>query len=400
MWMDVDAALTEVPVNCVALIDDTDFKTREESVAYNAAGLELIWHFTTTAGVTTATVVTPTTGGDYDWAHQDGGLYTIEIPASEGASINNDTEGFGFFSGVADGILPWSGPIIGFRDANLNNLLIDSAYSTTRGLAGTALPAAVADAPGGLPISDGGGLNLDGEFTALSDYVDALEIRLTDARAGYLDKLNVAGTLAHSDAASTYKATGFGPANEYDDALSAIAGYVDEEITNIIDAIAALNNITAQEVRDAMKLAPSAPGPSAGSIDKHLDDIVEDTNEVQGLIADSKVAAQVKGMDDDVISAGKYNETDAFPVSEKQSKAASTIAEGTVVADAGNSTTQFKTNLTKTDNDFYKDGIVKFSSGNMFEQGTEITAYNGTTKILTVVAMTQTPAADDEFVIM
>ena len=31
----------------------------------------------------------------------------------------------------------------------------------------------------------------------------------TAARAGYLDKLNVSGTLAHSDAASTYKATGF-----------------------------------------------------------------------------------------------------------------------------------------------------------------------------------------------
>lgn len=31
----------------------------------------------------------------------------------------------------------------------------------------------------------------------------------TSARAGYLDKLNVSGTLAHSDSASTYKATGF-----------------------------------------------------------------------------------------------------------------------------------------------------------------------------------------------
>lgn len=125
MWMDVDTALSEVPVNLVPLTDDGDFKSREESVAYNAAGLELIWHFTTTAGATTATVVTPTTGGDYDWAHQDGGLYTIGIPASGGASINNDTEGFGWFTGVATGILPWRGPVIGFRAAALNNALID-----------------------------------------------------------------------------------------------------------------------------------------------------------------------------------------------------------------------------------------------------------------------------------
>jgi len=127
LWMDVDAALSEVPVNILPLLDDTDFKTREESVAYNAAGLELIWHFTTTAGATTATVVTPTAGGAYDWAHQDGGLYTIEIPASGGASVNNDTEGFGWFTGVATGVLPWRGPVIGFRAAALNNSLVDGA---------------------------------------------------------------------------------------------------------------------------------------------------------------------------------------------------------------------------------------------------------------------------------
>ena len=36
--------------------------------------------------------------------------------------------------------------------------------------------------------------------------IDTLLSRLSAARAGYLDKLNVSGTLAHSDAASTYKA--------------------------------------------------------------------------------------------------------------------------------------------------------------------------------------------------
>lgn len=125
LWMDVDTALSEVPVNILPLIDDTDFKTREEAVAYNAAGLELIWHFTTPGGATTATVVTPTTAGDYDWAHQDGGMYTIEIPASGGASINNDTEGVGWFTGVATGVLPWRGPTIGFRAAALNDALIE-----------------------------------------------------------------------------------------------------------------------------------------------------------------------------------------------------------------------------------------------------------------------------------
>lgn len=44
------------------------------------------------------------------------------------------------------------------------------------------------------------------ENPAAQAKLDTLEARLTAARAGYLDKLNVAGTLAHSDAANTYKA--------------------------------------------------------------------------------------------------------------------------------------------------------------------------------------------------
>lgn len=125
IWMDVDTALAEVPVNFAPLIDDTDFKTIEDAVAYNATGMDLRWNFLTCAGAYTSTAVTPTTGGAYDWAHQGDGMYSIEIPASGGASINNDTEGFGWFSGKATGVLPWRGPVIGFRAAALNDALID-----------------------------------------------------------------------------------------------------------------------------------------------------------------------------------------------------------------------------------------------------------------------------------
>lgn len=125
MWMDVDTALAEVPVNIMPLLDDTDFKTRETAVAYNAAGMDLVWNFVTSAGAFTQTAVTPTSAGTYDWTHQGDGMYTIEIPASGGASINNDTEGYGWFTGFVTGVLPWRGPIIGFRAAALNDALID-----------------------------------------------------------------------------------------------------------------------------------------------------------------------------------------------------------------------------------------------------------------------------------
>lgn len=126
--MEVDTALTEVPVNKAALVDDGDFKSIEGAVAYNASGMALRWHFVTTAGAYTVTSVTPTTGGDYDWTDQgDSGVYTIEIPASGGASINNDTEGVGWFTGVATGVYPWTGPTIEFTKANIVNSLVNGS---------------------------------------------------------------------------------------------------------------------------------------------------------------------------------------------------------------------------------------------------------------------------------
>jgi hypothetical protein len=150
IWVDVDTALASIPVNILPLTDDTDYKSKETAVAYNAAGMALQWNFVTTGGVQTATSVTPTTSGTYDWAHAAGAMYTIEMPASGGASINNDTEGFGWFTGSATGVLPWRGPVIGFRASGLNDKLIDSAYDAFRALAGTALPGVAAEGAGGL----------------------------------------------------------------------------------------------------------------------------------------------------------------------------------------------------------------------------------------------------------
>lgn len=188
LWMDVDTSLSEVPVNLLPLIDDSDFKTIEASIAYDASGLALYWHFVTAAGAYSVTAVTPTTGGNYDWADQgNAGIYTIEIPASGGASINNDTEGFGWFTGVATGVLPWRGPVIGFRAAGLNDALIENAYSATRGLAGTALPAAAADAAGGLPISDAGGLDMDdiAQIPSKEEIAEEIGTRVAEAQGSY-----------------------------------------------------------------------------------------------------------------------------------------------------------------------------------------------------------------------
>ena len=124
IWMDVDIAVS-APANIVPLVSDSDFKTVDETIAYNESGMLLYWHFVTTAGVISVSVITPTSAGTHDWDHTEHGMYRVGIPASGGANTDNDREGFGFFTGIADNVLPFRGPTIGFRAAALNNALID-----------------------------------------------------------------------------------------------------------------------------------------------------------------------------------------------------------------------------------------------------------------------------------
>lgn len=124
IWIDVDTAV-EMIVNKVPLVASADGYTIDETIAYNESGMDLNWNFVATAGVVSQTNVTPTTSGDYDWAHVGNGIYKIEMTASGGASANNDTEGFGWWSGVADAIVPFTSPVYGFRAAAINNSLVD-----------------------------------------------------------------------------------------------------------------------------------------------------------------------------------------------------------------------------------------------------------------------------------
>ena len=127
IWMDVDTAVV-VPMNIAPVMQD-DGLTIEPALVYNSTGIAVQWNFVTTAGAFTSVAITPTTSGVYDVTEPvaNQGMYGIEIPASAGASANNDTEGFGWITGSATGLLPWRGPTIGFRAAALNNSLVDGA---------------------------------------------------------------------------------------------------------------------------------------------------------------------------------------------------------------------------------------------------------------------------------
>lgn len=63
------------------------------------------------------------------------------------------------------------------------------------------------------------------------------------------------------------------------------------------------------------------------------------------------------------------------------------------------STTVLTTNLTETTNDHYNGRMLTFISGALSGQQTQITDYNGSTKALTVMALTEAPANGDKFII-
>lgn len=75
------------------------------------------------------------------------------------------------------------------------------------------------------------------------------------------------------------------------------------------------SGLTSQEIRDAMKLAPTAGAPAAGSVDEHLDDILTDTSTYLDATVSSRAApGDEMNLVDDAIKAAKYDESTAFPI--------------------------------------------------------------------------------------
>lgn len=75
-----------------------------------------------------------------------------------------------------------------------------------------------------------------------------------------------------------------------------------------------------------------------------------------------------------------------------------TMKAGTV--QAGSSATSIVTNLTESTTDLFKTRIILFYSGGAAYGAGEITAYNGTSKTLTVSGLPVTPSTSDTFVIL
>lgn len=106
-----------------------------------------------------------------------------------GDPLNLATTGDGSSITAASGIVESNVKEISDDSAAADNLeLAADNYSATRGLSGTALPAAAADGVGGLPISDAGGLDLDTQLANTNEITAARMGALTDwINGGRLD---------------------------------------------------------------------------------------------------------------------------------------------------------------------------------------------------------------------
>ena len=198
-------ANTAVDVLIGPFVDETDGKTAETGLTLSQGDIKLSKNGQALAQKNDDTAA----------VHDANGYYNCELDATD-----TNTEGTLTLIVHESGALPvrhdfmvlaqaaWislhTAKDAGFMDVNIktigrsdtqeteaNNLeSACSNYSATRGLAGTALPAAAADAAGGLPISDAGGLDLDTKLANTNEVTAARMGALTDLiDGGRLDLL-------------------------------------------------------------------------------------------------------------------------------------------------------------------------------------------------------------------
>lgn len=108
------------------------------------------------------------------------------------------------------------------------------------------------------------------------------------------------------------------------------------------------------------------------------------------------VDAATKAVEDQCVIVETYGHVSAMHVTEKMSAGivANTALTGTL------SVTQMTTNLTEATDEHYTGRTLIFISGVLAGEATDITAYNGTSKMLTYTQITDAPSNGDEFIIV
>jgi hypothetical protein len=119
------------------LIGDSDFKSIQTGVAYNAAGMNVDLIQESASGAT-KTDITLTTAGNNDWAELGNGYYSVEITAAQ-----NNVKGNAYLVGVATNILSFRSAVYEIVPTAMYNSRINGDSSVVNAEIGTACWAAV-----------------------------------------------------------------------------------------------------------------------------------------------------------------------------------------------------------------------------------------------------------------
>lgn len=131
--------------------------------------------------------------------------------------------------------------------------------------------------------------------------------------------------------------------------------------------------------------------PTSALLATTASSIRQDTSSIRARIP----AALVSGrMDSDIRAINGFTGPAA-----SIAVAGSTIVINSAVAGTL-STTQMSTGLSEATDSHYNGRVLIWTSGVLKDQATDITAYDGTNKILTYTATTEAPTAGDDFVIL
>jgi len=331
------------------IIDSTD-GTPEDGVTYATSGLALSYR---RQGATSQSI-TAVTLADASAAHTDGGFVYTGIPGT----YRLDSPDAAFATGAQD--VSFGGACTGMIVIPIVIRLVNYDPEDAVRLGLTALPNAAADAAGGLAISDAGGLDLDAVNTAA--------LRLTSARATYIDNLNGMTVAAISDAvwdevitgATHGTATSAGKRLLQMSSLSIIDGTVVSSTSNTIVLDAAASSVD-------------------GAYDPAIVTIYSGTGSGQTrLILQYVGATKTCTIDRD----WKVN-PDATSLYQIMGDTGREHVNEGAAQGGGANTITLNANASSSD-DVYVGQVIFLRSGTGEDQAKRITAYNGTTKVATV----------------
>lgn len=370
-------------------------------LTHASSGLTCYFRKGATGTVTQLTLASQTVGG----THTDGGFVELDSTNAPGT----------YRLDLSDAMVSTEGTLTIYLHGATNLLQTPirvHVASATRGYTGTALPAAAADAAGGLVVSDAGGLDVDtylGRITgnvALASSLPSNFSLLGINGSGHLSRVTLTDTTTtNTDMRGTDSAflAASAPSNFSSLGINA-SGHVSR--VTLVD--------TTTTNTDMVAAAPTAAAIYTEFTTGANEDVFK--ADVSALATSASIAALNDLSSADVTAAvPTVGETadavwdeglSGHNLAGSTGKAIRQVKEGTItieaaIDDTSATATSFVTNLTESTTSYYSNKIMVFISGSLSGQARIITNYNGTTKAITLEeALTSAPADGDEFLIL